>query len=381
MEQSFTKPFQSSGGICYPSTDYSKYYSQQQQNTTSQKGGSGAYSKDSLIPNLPGKDMYVAPQFERKLDSTFYNENMGVDYATAFGGKRRRRSTSKPKSKSKKTTKKTTKRKMRGGSVTGLPSQYFNASAPVASYSADSGKGMMTAYGPADPKDIGQGLLAPYNANPMGNQSSMMKTGGKKRRTRSRSRSKTTKGKKKTTKRRSSSRRKMKGGFARVPKMSDSAVTGVQKVVSGTVNTLNSFMKNLETKFNQSVKVAENVKIGEQRLIQQQGGKKKKRSTSKSKKTTKKKTTTKRRRSMKGGNGSDYATTLNSRGPANYPDNGWYKGEQLFRQFSKTGEYIPNSQLPYAAAPISTMSNPNPQNIVTGYDNLGQPWETIQHQK
>ena len=374
MEQSFTKPFQSSGGICYPSTDYSKYYSQQQQ-----KGGSGAYSKDSLIPNLPGKDMYVAPQFERKLDSTFYKENLGVDYATAFGGKRRRRSTSKSKKTTKKKTtkKKTTKRKMRGGSVTGLPSSYFNASAPVASYGSDSGKGMMTAYGPTDPKDIGQGLLAPYNANPAGNQASMMKTGGKKRTSRSRSssRSRTTKGKKKTTKKRSSSKRKMKGGFARVPKMSDSAVTGVQKVVGGTVDTLNSFMKNLETKFNQSVKASENVKIGEQRLIQQQGGKKKKRSTSKSKKP--KKTSTKRRRSMKGGNGSDYSTTINSRGPANYPDNGWYKGEQLFRQFSKSGEYIPNSQLPYAAAPISTMSNPNPQNIITGFDNLGQPWAPI----
>jgi hypothetical protein len=80
---------------------------------------------------------------------------------------------------------------------------------------------------------------------------------------------------------------------------------------------------------------------------------------------------------MRGGGGSDYALTLNSRGPVNYPDNGWYKGEQLFRQFNKTGEYIPNSQLAIAAAPQSTMSGVPKDGIVQGYDNLGQQWEPI----
>lgn len=204
-------------------------------------------------------------------------------------------------------------------------------------------------------------------------------TGGKKKK------KTTTKGKttvkktitKKTTTKKTTTKR-MSGGFkTRIPSMSDSAVTGVQTVVDKTVNGLNSFMSELEHKFNQSVKSAESIKIGDQRLIHAGGAKKKTTKKKTTKKPTTKKPTTKRRRTMKGGDGSDFAMTLNSRGPANYPDNGWYNGKQLFHTFTKTGEYIPNSQLPYAAAPISTLSNPNPQNIISGYDNLGQSWANI----
>jgi hypothetical protein len=250
---------------------------------------------------------------------------------TSIGGKKKRKTT-----KSKKT------RKMRGGSTTGMPAKYYDANASSPSFSADSGKGMATAYGSANPKDVGVGLLAPYNANPNGNQSSLEKVGGRKK--------------------------KLTGGSARVPRMSDGAVTGVKDIVNNTVNSLDSFMKNINQKFNQSVDKLENVKVGEQRLIHAGGAKKRK--TKKSKKTTKK-------RRMRGGGGSDYALTLNSRGPVNYPDNGWYKGEQLFRQFNKTGDYIPNSQLAIAAAPQSTMSGIPKDGIVQGYDNLGQQWEPI----
>ena len=63
---------------------------------------------------------------------------------------------------------------------------------------------------------------------------------------------------------------------------------------------------------------------------------------------------------LKGGV-SDFATTLSSRGPINYPD---ALSAQRFRYFNKTGTYIPNTQLQYAAAPISTGyeadSNPYP---------------------
>ncbi len=253
---------------------------------------------------------------------------------TSVGGKKKR--------KTKKTKKSKKTRKMRGGSTTGMPAKYYDANAAAPSFSADSGKGMATAYGSANPKDVGVGLLAPYNANPNGNQSSLEKVGGRKRR--------------------------MTGGSARVPKMSDGAVTGVKDIVNNTVNSLDSFMKNINQKFNQSVDKLENVKVGEQRLIHAGGAKKRK--TKKSKKTTKK-------RRMRGGGGSDYALTLNSRGPVNYPDNGWYKGEQLFRQFNKTGEYIPNSQLAIAAAPQSTTSGIPKDGIVQGYDNLGQQWEPI----
>ena len=254
----------------------------------------------------------------------------------AEGGKKKKRSSSKSK-KTKKTKKST--RRMRGGSATGLPVQYFDPKVPTPSYSADSGKGAMTAYGPANPKDVGVGMLAPYNTNSNAPRATMMKTGG--------------------------------GG--RVPRMSESAVVSVQKVINDSFKGLDSFFGNVENSYNKSVKDAESIKVGDQRLIHN-GGKKKK--TTK-KKTSSKKKTTKRRRSMKGGSGSDYATTLSSRGPVNAPDKMWgVDGEQFFRQFNKTGEYIPNSQLAVAAAPQSTTSGMT-NGIVKGYDNLGQSWAPV----
>ena len=59
-----------------------------------------------------------------------------------------------------------------------------------------------------------------------------------------------------------------------------------------------------------------------------------------------------KRKSKKGGV-SDYLMVHNSRGPVNTPDIGWSNGLSNFRQFTKTGEYIPNSKLTAAAAPIS----------------------------
>lgn len=65
-----------------------------------------------------------------------------------------------------------------------------------------------------------------------------------------------------------------------------------------------------------------------------------------------KKTVAKKR--VKGGGGSDWISSVNSRGNSAAPDNYWgYPGELWFRQFNKSAEYIPNSQLAYAAAPIS----------------------------
>lgn len=247
------------------------------------------------------------------------------------GGKKKRSS-------SKCKTSKKSSRKMRGGSATGLPPQYFDAKIPTPSYAADSGKGMMTAYGPANPKDVGTGLLAPYNASANGPRASMMKTGG-----------------------------------VRIPKMSDSAVNSVKNVVDKSFDGMDHFFKKVEDSYNKSVKAAENVKVGDQNLIHNGG--KKKRTTKK--KTSSKKKTTKRHRSMKGGNGSDYATTLSSRGPVNAPDNYWgVDGEKFFRQFNKTGEYIPNSQLAVAAAPQSTTSGIT-NGIVKGYDNFGQSWAPV----
>jgi hypothetical protein len=63
----------------------------------------------------------------------------------------------------------------------------------------------------------------------------------------------------------------------------------------------------------------------------------------------------KTKKTSKGGGGSDWMSSVNSRGNSAAPDSYWgYPGELWFRQFNKTGEYIPNSQLAFAAAPIST---------------------------
>jgi hypothetical protein len=83
---------------------------------------------------------------------------------------------------------------------------------------------------------------------------------------------------------------------------------------------------------------------------------------SKSKTSTKTKSKSKTLRKYKGGDdsagtGSDFATTLASRGPCNYPDG---KSADLFRIFNKTSEFIPNSMLKYAAAPVSTGYAPDP---------------------
>ena len=71
-----------------------------------------------------------------------------------------------------------------------------------------------------------------------------------------------------------------------------------------------------------------------------------------------------------GGASSAWRSSVYSRGPVNYPNNGWYNGEKQFKQFTKTGQYIPNTELPYAAAPISTgaVKDDNPiQGTVSDY--------------
>ena len=45
------------------------------------------------------------------------------------------------------------------------------------------------------------------------------------------------------------------------------------------------------------------------------------------------------------GGSSDWKVVQFSRGPANYPNNGWSCGKKQFGTFTKTGQYVPNSQL------------------------------------
>lgn len=108
------------------------------------------------------------------------------------------------------------------------------------------------------------------------------------------------------------------------------------------------------------------------------GGSKKKSSTKKTgtKKTATKKTATKKTPAKKTsqkkktpkrqkGGVSDFATTLASRGPANYPDG---PSQDRFRFFNKTGTYIPNSMLKFAAAPVLTGYSPDPNPYPVAYN-------------
>ena len=118
-----------------------------------------------------------------------------------------------------------------------------------------------------------------------------------------------------------------------------------------------NFMQKLNEDYLHSVQAIKNTKIGGQRLV---GGKKalKKKPVSKKPKAKK----------MKGGDGSDWATSQGSRGPANAPDAYWgVPGEQWFRQFNKTGDYIPNSKLAVAATPELAGHS---SNTVSGYDEM-----------
>jgi hypothetical protein len=164
-------------------------------------------------------------------------------------------------------------------------------------------------------------MLAPYTSSrsPTANHNTFMKTGGKKSK---------------------------KGGSSRIPRLDSRTVDRVQDTVVRAIDKFTSFMKRLDNDYLKSVDYVKTIKVGNQRLIQ--GGKK----------TDKK--SDKKNIKKGGSNGSDFALTLNSRGPVNAPDNYWgVDGEKWFRQFNKTGQYIPNSQLAYAATPILAGKNNN----------------------
>jgi hypothetical protein len=247
--------------------------------------------------------------------------------------------------KSTKTTKRT--KKMKGGmeteGATSLPQRFFNPNMNETNYSSNSGKGVESAYGPVQPNDIGQGLLAPYTSSnsPTANHNTMMKTGGNKKN--------------------KNNKKNLKGG--KIPSISTNGVTSVQNKIDLAVNDFSSFLKNLDDDYVKSTEYAKNIKIGNERLIQ--GGKKKSSSAKKSVKKSVKKTRS--LKMIKGGDGSDFASTLNSRGPFGAPDNYWdVDGLTWFRQFNKTGQYIPNSQLANAATPL--LAGNGQSNVVSGYD-------------
>ncbi len=230
------------------------------------------------------------------------------------------------KSKSKKSLKSSkAKRSLKGGNATPMHSRFYDANGHLDDYSELSGDGVNTEYGTIDAKDIGTGLLAPYNtATGSCNQT---------------------------------------GGGGPIPGIPDAPITMVEKGIGSAIDGFTGFLSEFQQKYLQSIESIKNIKIGNHRLI---GGKKEKK-TKKSKKSKK----------MKGGNGSDWAVSQGSRGPENSPDSYWgVPGETWFRQFNKTGEYIPNSDLKYSATPeLAGMNDIN--QTVDGYDPIGTSYGQI----
>ena len=245
---------------------------------------------------------------------------------------------------------------MESSGATPLPIQYFNPNVPMDNYNELAGKGVMTDYGANQSANIGSGMLAPYN---LSEQITGIKTGGKR-----------------------SLKKSMKGGDGPIPYISDSAVTSVNNSIDNAISGFSDFMVKLDEDYLKSVDYVKSIKIGNQLLIQG-GDKKMKSKETKSKETKSKETKSKETKSVKkikskkgGSTGSDFALTLNSRGPSNAPDDYWgVPGEQWFRQFTKTGDYIPNSQLAYAATPLSAGIGNSPE--VVGYDSLGTDYGSV----
>jgi len=228
------------------------------------------------------------------------------------------------------------KKLMKGGmessGATPMDQRFFNPNAKLDNYPAISGNGIMSAYGPIESGDIGTGMLAPYTASTCkyANVNTTMKTGG--------------------------SKRQYKKGGGPIPSISDSPIRTVDNTVSSSIDGFAKFMHKLENNYNKSIEYTKSIKIGNQRLIK--GG---------SKSNSKKKTLSKKK---VGGDGSDFATTLSSRGPVNAPDDYWgTPGHLWFKQFNKTGDYIPNSKLAVAATP--TLAGVGNSDRVSGYDPMG----------
>jgi hypothetical protein len=191
-------------------------------------------------------------------------------------------------------------KKMKKGGVTGMPSQFYDGK-PIDGVSSNNGNGVKTPYGIIEPLDAGVGNLAPYNTSKNSSKLSMTKTGGNKK--------------------------KGGGDNKLIPRLSDSPFKTVNNIVNTGARTIQKFFKEYKIAYNKSLVKIQNTKNGMSRLSQ--GG-------------------TKKKNILKGG--SDWGSTLNSRGPSNAPDT----SEAEFRIFNKTGEYIPNSKLAKAAAPILT---------------------------
>jgi hypothetical protein len=162
------------------------------------------------------------------------------------------------------------------------------------------------------------------------------------------------------------SKKSMKGGSNYLKGISNEPIHKIRDFINTGIQKPISMLDGLSDAYDASVKKAQNMKIGTSRM----GGAKKKVAKKPAAKKPVAKKPKAKKRGHKGGDGSDFAPTLSSRGPANAPDAFWgVPGEMWFRQFNKTGDYIPNSRLAEAATPELACTPAN--RWVTGYDDMG----------
>jgi hypothetical protein len=424
-------PFQSSGGLVHSCNNYYSLV---------QKAGSKNLEKDNMgityetaFGGKPKKSSSKSKKSSSKSKKSSSKSKKTIINKTMNGVKKIKNMIMSKVSGMKKKKSKKQKGGQESSGATPMNMRFFDNNASLDNMSADSGMGVNSAYGLIDAKDVGVGMLAPYttSSSKTANHSSGQQTGGKKSKGKSKGKSKAKKektvlnkimkkmsnikksilpcDKKKKSKKQkggevlgydSSDRlaiydNKQKGGKELLKKMSPSPIIKSQNLTTKIIDDAVIVLDDITKAYNKSVKDAENIKIGNQRLIK--GGKKltKKAACKKSKKPASKKPVSKKpvskkpaskkpaskkpaskkskkssSKKHKGGDGSDFSLTLSSRGPSNAPDKYWgVDGETWFRQFNKTGQYIPNSRLAEAATP-QLLSGPN-NNIVMGYDDMG----------
>jgi len=375
----------------------------------SQKGGNEKSDYSMYIENRFFNEDISNPVLGESDVSGFdfiKNGNVNINMLASYGGsplKKKKKpsssttttTTKKPSSTTKKPSSSTKKqvlkkpKKLSGGNATYIDGSFYNPSNVMNNY-GELPSDIMTAYGPLDSGNVGTGMLAPYTASncEYANQNSDIQTGGKGKGKKSPVKkllksggkvTKSPKAKKSPKATKTTKSKKLQGG--RLDKIDTDMVDNAINPINTGIEKVNDFLSSVRGKFTGFSNKIGNMKFGNQRMAAGGSNRSKKESKKqipkKSKKSSSKKQSTKKgKKHVGGGNGSDFALTLNSRGPVNAPDNYWgVDGKTWFQQFNKTGDYIPNSQLKYAAAPELSGYNQPVNQEVSGYDKMDMAFQ------
>ena len=343
-----------------------------------QKGGQSLYESEGQYPP-------EASLLEKSGDVKYFQEGNRLALfsdAKQCGGK-----------KQKKVVKKDTKEKQKGGNESGqtpMPPKWYNpnlkggmeSSGATYAHPAFFDPNIKLKYFPSPEgiRNVGTVDLVPnMPGNTLGN---VMKTGGSKL------------------------KKDFKKGGELIPRVGD-PTPQIRGSINGVIDQFSNFMKELDQSYLNSVKYFSGLKFGgkkenkkeqEQQNVKQQNVKQQnvkqqnvkqqnvkqqnvkqqnvKQQNVKQQSMKQQNVKQQKKKRQKGGDGSDFALTLNSRGPVNAPDDFWgVDGETWFKQFNKSGDYIPNSQLAKAATPL--LAGDNPCNIVVGFDEMGNDYGKV----